>query len=775
MRLISDDLSPGGRAAAFAWWALVGAGLAVYAGHFVLDLGGGDDLFDGWIYTSVVLAASLGILARGVLVRRERAAWILIGLGALVWSLGELYWWRVIENLPEEPFPSIADAMYLGLFPFLYAGLVLLVKARVTHFHASQWLDGLAAALLIASVGAAIVLPPVLASGEGGFAAVATNLAYPLGDLVVLALLAALAALTGWHPGRAVALLALGCAIFATADATYLYRVATGADLAPGVAEVLWALGLVAMGVGAIQSSGAPPEARLEGWRLMALPTIVSLGAMAVLVHDHFGRGSDAGVWLAAAALVVCMARAALTFRENIALADSHRQAVTDSLTGLPNRRLFNDRVERALALARREGHQVAVMIIDLDRFKEVNDTLGHGSGDVLLQEIAARLTDCVRESDTIARLGGDEFAVLLPEVTDPAGAALVATALGAAIAEPVLLEGLSLDTEASIGIALFPGDGDDVAHLLQRADVAMYTAKADHLGHAFYGSEHDHYSPERLALVGELRHAIEDGQLVLHYQPKVDLTSGALAGVEVLVRWQHPVRGLLPPGEFVPLAEHTTLIKPLTLHILTRALAQVGDWDRQGRRLSVAVNVSARNLLDPDFADAVAACLDLAGLTPDRLELEITESVLMANPVRAMEVLSRLSGMGVALSIEDFGTGYSSLDYLKRLPVNVLKIDRSFVMNMASDPADAMIVRSTIDLARNLGLRVVAEGIEDQAVYDMLRGLGCHVGQGFLMSRPVCPADLEELMDGEAHAGRAASAAARLLPDAHRDGGAVA
>ena len=749
MRL-PDEMAPARRMAALVWWGLIGVALLAYAAHVVLGLAGGaHDLFDGAVYTAIVLAASLGILARGVLVAGERLAWTLIGLGALVWSVGELYWWRVMADLPDPPFPSIADALYLALFPPLYAGLVLLVRHRVGHFHASQWLDGVAGTLMVAAFGAGVVLPPVVAAGEGNAAEVATNLAYPLGDLVVLALLAALAALTGWRPGRSVGLLALGCAIFASADVLYLYRVAIASELSPGVPELLWALGLVVMGLGALQSPAPPAAVRLEGWRVMVIPTIVSLGSVGLLVFDHYSDQGAVGVWLAAAALLVCMARAALTFRENIALADAHRQAVTDSLTGLPNRRLFNDRAERAIARARRDGLRVAVMIIDLDRFKEVNDTLGHRSGDVLLQEVARRLVRSVRESDTIARLGGDEFAVLLPDATDAAGAARAAAALCDVIAEPILLEGLSLDTEASIGIALFPGDGDDVAQLLQRADVAMYTAKGDHLGYAFYGAEHDHYSPERLALVGELRTGIEEGQLVLHYQPQVDLETGDMAGVEVLLRWQHPVRGLLAPDEFVPLAEHTTLIIPLTLHVITRALAQLVEWDAQGRRLSVAVNVSARNLLDPGFADAVDACLSLAGVEPGRLELEITETVLMANPARAMEVLSRLSDMGVGLSIDDFGTGYSSLDYLKRLPVDVLKIDKSFVMNMADDPADAMIVRSTIDLARNLGLRVVAEGIEDQSAYDMLRSLGCHVGQGFLMSRPVLPADLELLLDG--------------------------
>ncbi len=763
MRIIADGLSRRNRILAYLWWGVVGAGLAAFTAHALLGVGdtpGGTELFDGWIYTALVLAASLGILGRAAAVREERAAWALIGLGGLIWGGGELYWWRALQDLEEAPFPSAADALYLSFYPLVYAGLLLLLRARVRHFHASQWLDVVAACLIIAAVGVGVVLPPIVADGEGSVAAVATNLAYPLGDLVVLALLAALVALTGWRPGRAVGLLALGCAIFAAADVAFLFLVATGAEVTPGVAELLWSLALVVMGIAAWQPAGRSSSAQLEGWRIMILPASVASASLALLVYIQYDDSSPAVAWLAAAAMVVCMVRASLTFRENIALADSHRQAVTDSLTGLPNRRLFNDRAEQAVARARRVGERVAVMIIDLDRFKEVNDTLGHHSGDVLLQEVAQRLTRAVRDSDTIARLGGDEFAVLLPDVRDQEAAASVAAVLGAAIADPIMLEGLSLDTEASIGIALYPDDGDDVSHLLQRADVAMYTAKSDHLGHAFYGPENDHYSPERLVLVGELRRAIEQDELVLHYQPKVDLESGGLIGVEVLVRWQHPSRGLLPPGDFIPLAEHTTLIKPLTLHVLNRALKQCKEWERQGRELNVAVNVSARNLLDPDFGDAVEACLELWQVPSSRLELEITESVLMTNPARALEVLRRFSDMGVTLSIDDFGTGYSSLEYLKQLPVNVLKIDRSFVMNMADQPADAMIVRSTIDLARNLGLRVVAEGIEDQFSYDLLRQLGCSTGQGFLMSRPVPSAEIERMLDSPAGFGSGSGAA---------------
>ena len=758
MRFIDDGLTPRSRIAAGAFWGVVCAGLVAHIANGGLEIAGGPTsglLSGSWLYLSILLGSSGALLLRGARLPAERLAWTLIGVGVLGWSLGEVYWRTVMADLADPPFPSFADALYLSFYPAVYAGLVLLIRARVRHFHASQWLDGLAASLIIAAVASAFLLPTLIDGASGSAAAIATNLAYPLGDLIVLGLVVALAALTNWRPGPAVGLLAAGCLIFSTADVLFLLRAANGDVVDLGASELLWPCAVVMVGLAAWQPQRIDGDGRLEGWSLMIIPTVVSFASLGVIAQDHWADQGPLPMALAIGALLVCMARAALTFRENIALADSHRQAVTDSLTGLPNRRLFLDRAERATATARRDGERVGVMIIDLDRFKEVNDTLGHHSGDVMLQEIARRLTATVRDSDTIARLGGDEFAVLLPGVSDAAGAETVAISLGEAIAKPILLGDLSLDTEASIGIALFPGDGDDVAQLLQRADVAMYTAKEQHLGHAFYGPENDNYSPERLALVGELRRALGENELVLFYQPKVDLTSGRISSVEVLIRWEHPVRGLLPPGEFAPLAELTTLIRPLTLHVLNRALLQVRDWNNDGRDLKIAVNVSARNLLDPDFPEAVIACLELWDVAPDRLELEVTETVLMADPAKALEVLNRLSDAGVGLSIDDFGTGYSSLEYLKRLPVDVLKIDKSFVLNMSHDAADAMIVRSTIDLARNLGLRVVAEGVEDQAAYDTLRGLGCHLGQGFLMSRPVTAGDLEVLLDDPSWAGR--------------------
>lgn len=734
------------RFAVAACWLVVGAGLVVYALHVAVGLwaeGRATAVMDGWLYEGVLVATAIGLVVRAVVVPRDRAAWSLIAVAVCCWVAADLYWWLALGDLDEPPTPSPADALYLAFYPFAYAGLVLLIRARVRHFHASQWLDGIAASLVISAAATALVLPAVR-SGADDAAEVLTNFAYPVGDVVIVALVAMLAGISRWRPEPAVVLFAAGCGVFAFADAVYLYQVTQETYVEGSWVDLFWPVGLVAMGVAAWLPAGRSRQGRLDGWAVMVLPAAVALAALALLVHASFTEVDPLTVWLAAGALLVSMARAGLTFRENIALADSHRQAITDSLTGLPNRRLFNDRAEHGIARARRDGGRVALMLLDLDRFKEINDTLGHHSGDVLLIEIARRLRRCLRESDTVARLGGDEFAVLLPGVADEGAATAVARSLARTITEPVVVEGLSLDTEASIGIALFPDHGDTVSELLQRADVAMYAAKGDHSGHAVYGPERDGNSAERLRLMGELRRAIDGGELVLHYQPKFDLATGGLAGVEALVRWEHPGRGLLPPAQFIPYAEHTTLITPLTLHILRRALTQARAWRQAGHTVPVAVNVSARNLLDPAFADDVITALTELGLPASSLELEITETVLMANPQRALEVLGRLSAAGVRSSIDDFGSGYHSLDHLKRLPIDVLKIDKSFVIGMTESPADAMIVRSTIDLGRNLGLRVVAEGIEDEAVLTALVDLGCDIGQGFHLGRPVPAQELD-------------------------------
>ena len=419
------------------------------------------------------------------------------------------------------------------------------------------------------------------------------------------------------------------------------------------------------------------------------------------------------------------------------ALHRNEHLALHDALTGLPNRVLLLDRAERALALNARRGAGTGVLLLDLDRFKEVNDTLGHANGDALLVVVAERLQAGLRASDTLARLGGDEFAVLLPDVT-PDGAVEVAERLVGLLDEPVDLDGLQVGIGVSIGVAVSPQDGDEPGVLLQRADVAMYTAKARHGGVARYSAERDHYSPERLALLGELRNAVDREELVLHFQPKADARSGEIRGFEALVRWQHPERGLLPPDVFIPLAEHTGLINVLTPYILDRALVACRGWVQAGRPMAVAVNVSARNLGEAGFAAMVDAALTRTGVDAALLVLEITETSLMADPEAALEVLHALKRRGVTLSIDDYGSGYSSLAYIQQLPVDELKIDRRFVRDLVTSERDQTIVRSTIDLGRNLGLSVVAEGVEDEGAWDALLGLRCDQIQGWFLGRPM-------------------------------------
>jgi diguanylate cyclase (GGDEF)-like protein len=414
-------------------------------------------------------------------------------------------------------------------------------------------------------------------------------------------------------------------------------------------------------------------------------------------------------------------------------------QALHDALTGLPNRTLLQRRAERAL----RGDARGAILLIDLDRFKEVNDTLGHDHGDELLVEVAGRLRAALRGGDTLARLGGDEFAVLLEGLPDRAAVAELACRLQDSLRLPFALRGVAVDLEASIGVALYPAHGTDFGTLVQRADVAMYDAKRGRLGVATYSAERDPYSADRLGLLAELRRAITGDELVLHFQPKVALGSGDVIGAEALVRWQHPTRGLLPPAEFVPLAERTGAVAGLTRWVVDAALRQSRLWRDAGIDLPIAVNLAAANIVDVTLPDTIAGLLERHGVPGDRLECEISEHTVMADPVRATDVLARLRALGVRLSLDDFGTGHSSLAYLKQLPLDEVKIDRSFVSGMADDENDAVIVRSTIDLARNLGLAVVAEGVESAEIMRGLADLRCDTAQGFHVSRPLPAAEL--------------------------------
>jgi diguanylate cyclase (GGDEF)-like protein len=446
------------------------------------------------------------------------------------------------------------------------------------------------------------------------------------------------------------------------------------------------------------------------------------------------------GLLLLWGSIVAVVAGASKRLRRQAA--EKEEQALSDGLTGLPNRTMFQALVERAMAGVGRRKKIGVVMLMDLDRFKDVNDTLGHHNGDLLLQRIGSRLHSVLRDTETVARLGGDEFGILLPEVPDRQSVVPVVRRVLKVLEEPVVVGGLALQCEGSIGLAIFPEHGNTVESVMRAADVAMYMAKENRSGYEFYDARrHEHrHDAGRLALIGELRRAMDETELVLYYQPKLSLKTGQAAGVEALARWHHPERGLLSPDEFIPLAERSNLLRPMTLYLLDSALRQANAWRAKGLEVSVAVNLSMQNLIDLRLPNDLARLLTSWRLPPGSLELEITESTIMADHRRAMTILSRLNKMGVTLTVDDFGTGYSSLAYLQSLPVSSIKIDKSFVMKMAEDPGNATIVQSTIDLGHNLGLTVVAEGVEDVDSYNALAALGCDFAQGYFLSRPLSP-----------------------------------
>jgi diguanylate cyclase (GGDEF)-like protein/PAS domain S-box-containing protein len=417
-------------------------------------------------------------------------------------------------------------------------------------------------------------------------------------------------------------------------------------------------------------------------------------------------------------------------------------QSLHDPLTGLPNRMLFNDRLRQAIVVGHREREPLVLLIMDMDRFKEVNDTLGHQVGDLLLQQVALRLAATLRQSDTVARLGGDEFAVLPAGGTDLQGGTHTAKKILRALEHPFVVDGRNIDVGASIGIALCPEHGEEADTLMRHADVAMYVAKRTKRGYAVYAPQLDEHTAAHLALIGELRHAIGHDELVLHYQPTVALKSGRTIGVEALVRWQHPTQGLIPPDQFIPAAEETELVQPLARWVLNQGLSQLRSWNDSGLDVELAVNLSAWNLRDPDFPELASGLLENWGVDPNRLTLEITESGIMA-PSSVFEAITQLSSLGVGLSIDDFGTGYSSLARLKRLPVNEIKVDKSFIIGMIADGMSVSIVRSVIELGHNMGLRVVAEGVENRETLEKLVSLGCDLAQGHYLCPPMPASEL--------------------------------
>jgi diguanylate cyclase len=645
-------------------------------------------LFD--LFAGVVLVAGAAACVASVLVvRRHRPAWLLVAAGLACAAAAELL------DADVEVAAVAAPAL-------VTAGLAWLVARQHADVGRLSWLDAAMGASSCAALAVALGADAPLATTAGGVPGVI--------------------ALSRWRPQRALVVALAGLAVLGA-----------GADPAPAAAVLL--------GVAAwLPSRRRQPGPEFSPVVLTALLGFASI-ALGLLTVGQFAELSDVSVGLAIVTVLTGMARAGLTVVER--LRESRRQALTDDLTGLGNRRYLVDRLDAAVAACEASGDDMALLLVDLDGFKELNDTLGHHAGDQVLRQIGPRLSTLLRAEDTLARLGGDEFAVVLTP-GDETSASAAGLRLRSALERSFEVGGIRVHIDASVGIAIFPHHSRHALGLLQRADVAMYEAKRMRTGHEVYLPERDRHSRERLALVGELHAALKAGELILHYQPKADVRTGAVRGVEALVRWQHPERGLLGPSHFLPLVEQSELTRSLTAFVLDRALAEIAGRQRAGLSLSVAVNLGPADLLDLGLPSEIEHILARHRFDPADLRLEVSEDAVVADLERTIEVLGGLRRIGVPIALDDFGAGRSSLVHLRELVIDELKIDRSFVMRLDEDERDAAITHSIIDLGRRLGLNVVAEGVQSESAWTRLAEWGCHEVQGHLLGRPMTIAELE-------------------------------
>jgi diguanylate cyclase (GGDEF)-like protein len=609
----------------------------------------------------------------------------------------------------------------------------------------SLLLDGALGAAGAATVLAAVLSPSLFGHAQQEVGVVLVSAGYAVGDLLLVAMVFGVLAVRGRRGGSLWVWLGAGLAAYCAGDVVYALQVASGTFVVGGLWEGLWWIGLTIAALSLWRPERPLPAEPRRSTAMLGIPTLATVAAVITLIVSAVDPLPVAVVVLAGFTLALAAARTLLAFHQVRRLSDAHRQAITDDLTGLGNRRGLLEYGERRGEEA--PSDRIALLLIDLDDFKAVNDTLGHQAGDALLRETARRLGAGARKPEVLVRLGADEFA-LVKALGPDEPAREVAEGVLARVMQPVVVEGASLRVGASVGVAEARGTEFGVAELLRRADVAMSAAKTTGSGVERYRARLDEGNRSRLQTIQDLDAAIAEDQFVLHYQPKVDVCSRRIVGAEALVRWEHPTRGLLYPDTFLPLVEQSGMMGSLTSLVLHAAIAQMARWRATGTDVYVAVNLSASDLLDERLADRILALLSEHAVPVEALELELTESVLMTDPERARTVLEQLRGLGLRIAVDDYGTGYCALAYLRDLPIDELKIDRSFIAGMTGDRRSAAIVRSSIELAHALDLEVVAEGVEQLDALEMLAGFGCDFAQGFHFSRPLPAADFAALVE---------------------------
>jgi diguanylate cyclase (GGDEF)-like protein len=726
----------------------LGAVLAVY---FVSLLIRGPsqqvNLIDGWGVAAFEFVASSLCLWRAVASRR-RTIPLLLGLGILSWSIGDAVLASESAGGATPAVPSLADLFYLGFYPIVYVALVLLTRKHLNRLGTTTWLDGAVAGLGAAALCACFAFNTVLHSVGGDASAVATDLAYPIGDGLLLILAVGGTAIIPGRKKTQWLLIAGAIAMTAVGDTFNLFA-SSGATSHVGSVfnSVAWPCAILLISIAVWVRPLQKSPLAVDETPGFLLPGLGAGAGLSILVVDTLHQVTPVAVGLATATLITVGVRLALSVQSLRVLTEKrHRQAITDELTGLGNRRqLFNllDAFFADYADPETVDRRLSLLYVDLDHFKEINDSFGHSAGDALLRQLGPRLISRLRATDVLVRVGGDELAVLIMD-TDSDYAASVAERLIAELDTPFELDTLRVRVGASIGIASAPSDATDSAGLLRCADLAMYRAKVGPEPYEIYRREVDD-DGNRLRLVDELRDAILAGDLDVYYQPQIDLVTGERSAMEALVRWPHPRLGLIPPLDFIPLAEEAGLMQSLTALVLERALEQCAAWRAGGQLLTVSVNVSATNLLDSGFSGSVMAALARHDVAPASLILEITETTIIRDFDLCKLVIAQLRDLGLGVSIDDFGAGVTSLAYLGSLAASELKLDRSFLSRLATGDTErnVALVRATIALGHKLNMRVVAEGIEDVDALNLLTSIGCDLAQGYYISEPMRAQDL--------------------------------
>lgn len=703
--------------------------------------------FANVFYPFLNFCAAALIAYRAYRVQADRRAWLLIAVGTAVSALGDVIYAKWV---PDGQSPSIADPAYLAYYPFIYAGLVLLMRSRLKRVPLPVRLDCVVCGLVMASVAAALAAGPIHAAAMKAPATVLVGLIYPWLDLLLVALAAGMLPILGWRHEFRWGLLVIGFVLFAAADTAYLFETSAGSYRVGTMLDAFWPASFLLIAVASWTAWSSTPPMPKRSLGSYAAPVACTIVALAVTAMSNESRVASI---LAALSLIAVAARFSVTFREVSIMAESHKQAMTDQLTTLPNRRSLATTLTAAPltlppaigpALNTRGPARRALLLLQLYEFDEITDTVGHRFSDDLLCQIAGRLNQNVRREDMLSRAGDDEFAILLAEGADLIAARAQAGRLLEAMNEPFTLDPMTVQVDARIAIALFPDHCDHPQELLTRAEMALPHARSAKSKIAVYDAAYELYRDNDPSLVEELRAALADGneQLTCHYQPKINASDGSVHSVEALLRWHHPHRGLLLPEEFLPAAERAGLMRKVANRTVNLALDQVRSWREQGVALTVAVNLSTTNLLDLDLVGNIEQQLKTHGLPADELIIEITESTLV-DSARSRNTVAALQRLGVRISLDDYGTGWSSLARLQDVSVDELKLDRVFVARLAQDPRSVAIVRSTVALAESLGADLVAEGVEDEVTLRALRQYGCTITQGFVHSPPMPAGDL--------------------------------